>query len=65
MDDLADRLRAWARSDIRASLCDEMSDMAHDAANEIERLREALYHADEGLNYLHLYDESKYKGQSE
>jgi len=30
-------------------------------ADEIERLREALYHADEGLNYLHLYDESKYR----
>lgn len=35
-----------------------------EAADEIERLREALYHSDEGLNYLHLYDESKYKEQS-
>jgi hypothetical protein len=28
---------------------------------EIKRLRKALYHADEGLNYLHMYDETEYK----
>ena len=27
---------------------------------EIAQLREALYHADEGLTYLHMYDEAQY-----
>jgi len=36
-------------------------DVRNDLHGEIDRLREALYHADEGLNYLHLYDENKYR----
>jgi hypothetical protein len=31
-----------------------------EAADEIERLRKALYHTDVGCAYTHLYDESEY-----
>lgn len=34
------------------------AEVMRDAADEIERLREALEKADEGLNYVHLYSPS-------
>ena len=61
MADIVDELREahelYAAAGIEGS---EGARMMAVAANEIERLRKALYYADEGCNYTHLYDETNY-----